>query len=379
MALKRCRIEPIQDDKDEPLTVQNDRTKRARHTPTSETIEVLMAEYKDAVVHSRPELVAPSSVLSTVQGIRRLLLGLSKAEEEASLQKLFVLGLFPFVTHTLGTWGATTTPVRDDDDDDATIAHLIVYEALWILVDLSSRNATYTHAVARLGPVTMTSFITFLDAKQPANIREQATWLLANLASDCDEFRRQVWNEPIIVQSLCDNVANGNVSLVTTTVWAIGNVLHSSSGARTDPPLELVRQLIPIVKAAYICLATHREASVIDLADAVMAVWQIIQLGDKARQAVYNTGLVGILIRDMEDKRRNPHIDKFVILATRIVALFAKGEEVGCIVGTKFQKLAIGLLTSRNVRLAKVSFAVSMVYNIASPFPFAHFIAEHRP
>jgi hypothetical protein len=392
-ALKRRRIDPIDtdddSDDDEPVTIQNDRAgKKARRTSTSETIEVLMTDYQNIVCSRCPEIVAPSSVLSTVQGIRRLLLGLSKAEEEASLQKFLVLGLFPFVTHTLETWG-TATPVRDDDyddDDDDATNHSIVYEALWILVDLSSRNAKYTHNVAGLGAVTMPKFIKFLDSKQPANIREQATWLLANLASDCDEFRRQLWSEPIIIQALCDSVSNvnGNLSLVTTTVWAIGNVLHSNCGTRTGPPTELVLQLVPIVKAAYTCLAAHCEASIIDLVDPVMAVGQIIQLGDEARQAVYDTGLVSTLVRDIEVTRRKPHSDKFVALATRTVALFLKGsseDEARKIVGSqKFLTLAIGLLKSRNVRLTKVSARHAMVDNIASPFsPFPHFKAEHRP
>jgi hypothetical protein len=384
MATKRCRIEPVDsesDDEDETVTVHNDRGgKRARHTPTSETIVVLMTEYNNAVYSSnRPELVAaPSSLLSTVQGIRRLLLGLSKAEEEASLQKFLGLGLFHFVTHTLDTWGTTTTPARNDDNDNNATIHSIVYEALWILVDLSSRNAQYTHNVARSGAVTMPRLIKFLHAKQPANIREQTTWLLANLASDCDEFRRQVWTEPIIVQALCDNIrnANGNVSLVTTTVWAIGNVLHSSNGARTRPPHHLVLLFVPIVKAAYTCLATHREASVADLADPVMALWQIVQLGNEARQAVRDTGLVGTLISDIQRFCRKPYADKFVLLATRILGLFVKEaseEEARRIADSQsFLTFAGILLKSPSVRRTKVS-AAHVPWSTTLPQPFSSF------
>eukprot|EP00339_Tiarina_fusa_P001100 CAMPEP_0117055134 /NCGR_PEP_ID=MMETSP0472-20121206/38213_1 /TAXON_ID=693140 ORGANISM="Tiarina fusus, Strain LIS" /NCGR_SAMPLE_ID=MMETSP0472 /ASSEMBLY_ACC=CAM_ASM_000603 /LENGTH=544 /DNA_ID=CAMNT_0004770997 /DNA_START=55 /DNA_END=1689 /DNA_ORIENTATION=+ len=202
--------------------------------------------------------------VEATRGFRRIL----SVERNPPVDEVLAAGVLPFFVHNL-----TADPVNSK----------MVFESAWALTNIAS--TTQTPAVVEGGAVP--PLITLLRHEN-ADVREQATWCLGNIAGDNREFRDYLLKEGIVAPLVLNIEQPATMSLLNNMVWALSNLCRG----KPVPDLALLAPAIgPLTELLY------KDVSVEVLVDAVWAL-SYLSDGDNDRiGAVMTTGVADRLVQ----------------------------------------------------------------------------------
>lgn len=218
-------------------------------------------------------LLSPHSsqeeILEATRGFRRIL----SVESSPPVQEVLDAGVLGIFIHNL------TANLTASD---------LIFESAWALTNIASTSETAT--VVEAGAVP--SLIQLLQYHQ-ADVRDQASWCLGNIAGDNVEFRDILLNQGILPPLLLNMNQPANMSLLGNVTWTVANLCRgkpSPSIASVSPAMQPLADLL-----------TH-DVSIDVLLD---AVWGLSYLSDGDEYnigRVMKTGVVSKLMEFMENK-----------------------------------------------------------------------------
>jgi hypothetical protein len=281
----------------------SDRGKRVKLNPMDDLIADCMAAFQHAVGWGTN--MGAESFHATIQTVRRLLF---QQKDEESVRKFIVRGLLALVSETLRIWG-------DYDAKDGPYPSLIQYEAIWILVELTSREETsLTNTVVMSGIVKMENLTKFMNKIQ-VKVRENAVWLLANICGGHDAFRSEASQNRDLLVALIGSFEKGaqvdNRPLLKVCSFATGNLVREANGQAA--PMELVLFLVPVV-SMMLKHMVEKKFNTFSVIDLFVALKSMLAHSNAVREALFRHGIVDTLFTALELYTSQRAIEGMIIL-----------------------------------------------------------------
>jgi len=204
-----------------------------------------------------------------VRGFRRIL----SVEKNPPVQPVLQSGVLPVMIECL-----TKNPQASN----------LIFEAAWALTNIASTSETA--AVVEAGAIAPAIQCLYHEV---AEVREQAAWLIGNIAGDNTRFR-DLLLQSAVLKPLLMNIENpGSASLLNNVTWSLSNLCRG----KPAPAFELVAPAIP-----YLTGLLGKDVPIETKVDAAWALSYLSDGPNERIEVIMSTGVVSTLMGFLKDK-----------------------------------------------------------------------------
>lgn len=126
------------------------------------------------------------------------------------------------------------------------------YESLWCLTNIAAGTSDQANNIVVKGGIP--KFLKLMDSSIE-ELKLQASWIIGNLASDCNKIRDTLLKEKAFDKLITILASTNNIPLIKSTTWSISNFFR----VKPAPPFDKVKKCIKMVSRAMVIIRNDNE------------------------------------------------------------------------------------------------------------------------